>query len=245
VARIAVLADVHSNADALEAVLMEALAETATIVVAGDVVSGPFPALTVDLLMSLEGARFVLGNADREVIAAFDEGRPFDAAETNPARMTSWDAERITREQRDFLASFESTVEPVPGVLVCHGTPRSDEEIVTRATPDDVLREVLADVGQRLVVGGHTHVQYDRTVDGTRFVNAGSVGLPYEGRPGAYWLLLDDDGVEHRRTEYDVERTAAAIRASDYWNADSLAQTLLEPPTGEDAEAFFEQAAGR
>ena len=59
---------------------------------------------------------------------------------------------------------------------------------------------------------GHTHMQYDRTLsNGLRIVNPGSVGMPYEGRPGAYWALLGPD-VEFRRTEYDVEAAVAAIR---------------------------------
>ena len=237
------LADIHGNAAALEAVLGEVEADA--IVVAGDVVSGPFPALTIDLLLALPGARFVRGNADRAVVEAFDAGRRFDPGETNPAHMASWDAQRITREQREFLAAFAPTIEVEPGFLVCHGTPRSDEEIVTSLTPDHVLRDVLQHAQARLVVGGHTHVQYERTLDGTKIVNAGSVGMPYEGRPGAYWLLVDGDDVQHRRTEYDVERVAEAIRASDYWDAEKLARTLLKPPSGAEAEAFFEQAAGR
>ena len=62
------------------------------------------------------------------------------------------------------------------------------------------MREFLAGVPERVLVTAHTHVSYERTVDGVRLVNPGSVGMPYEGAPGAYWALLGPD-VEHRRTE--------------------------------------------
>jgi diadenosine tetraphosphatase ApaH/serine/threonine PP2A family protein phosphatase len=88
--------------------------------------------------------------------------------------------------------------------LFCHATPRSDEEIITELTLDDRLREILFDIEQNLTVCGHVHMQYDRRLDGKRIVNAGSVGMPYQGEPvGALWLLLGP-GIEFRRSEYDL-----------------------------------------
>jgi putative phosphoesterase len=241
---VAVVADVHSNAAALDAVLAEIERERPdALVVAGDVVGGPEPAATLERLMALADVRFVRGNADRGVVEAFDERRAFDPAEPDPGRKASaWDAERITRAQRDFLAGFaERVVLEVAGlgaVLVCHATPRSDEEIITSLTPAADLRPILDGVEQELVVCGHTHRQYDRRADGHRIVNAGSVGMPYQAPGGAYWLLLGPD-VELRRTDYDRERAAARLRAlGDYWYADTHAAVLLEPP---DYEATFER----
>ena len=94
-------------------------------------------------------------------------------------------------------------------VLFCHATARSDEERVTVFTPEERLARILAEAGAPLLVGGHTHRQFDRSAGGRRMVNAGSVGRPYEDEPGAYWLRLGP-GVELRRTSYD---TAAATRA--------------------------------
>ena len=77
------------------------------------------------------------------------------------------------------------------------------------------------------MIGGHTHVQFDRRVARWRYVNVGAVGRPYEGRPGAYWALLGPD-VELLRTEYDVEAAAAVVRASGQPNADDVVETLLD-----------------
>jgi predicted phosphodiesterase len=109
----------------------------------------------------------------------------------------------IDRGDRDFLASFqESLVIEVDGLgetLFCHGSPRSDEEILTALTPEDRWRPMFAGVEQQLVVCGHTDAQSDRVLGGVRVVNAGSVGMPYEDEPGAYWLL----DLAPRRTPYD------------------------------------------
>jgi predicted phosphodiesterase len=237
-----VIADIHANLRALEAVLAEIERERPqAVVVAGDVVGGPEPAATLERLMALENAHFVRGNADRGTV----EGRAFDPAEPDPGRKASaWDAGRITRAQRDFLAGFGERVglpvESLGDVLFCHATPRSDEEIITGLTPEADLRPILAGVPPGLVVCGHTHAQYDRTVGEHRIVNAGSVGMPYQAPGGAYWLRLGP-GVELRRTDYDRERTAAHLRAiEDYWYADRHADVLLSPP---DYEATFERAA--
>ena len=58
-----------------------------------------------------------------------------------------------------------------------------------------------ADVDADVVVCGHTHMQFERTIAGKRVINSGSVGMPYENLPGAYWTL----DLEHRRTEYEPD----------------------------------------
>lgn len=73
-------------------------------------------------------------------------------------------------------------------------------------------------------------MQFDRTIGGTRVVNAGSVGMPF-GEPGAYWLLLAS-GVELRRTAYDLTSAAARIRATEYPQAEEFAsRNVLNPPS--------------
>ncbi len=141
------------------------------------------------------------------------------------------------------MAGWPLTVR-VGDTLFCHATPRSDSEIVTRLTPAGQLAGALEGAGSRLVVGGHTHVQVDRRAgDGTRFVNAGSVGRPYEGRRGAFWALLDDE-VELVLTEYDVEAAATAIRSTGYPDAMDHAEQLLDPPDPADVSEYFEGLRG-
>jgi predicted phosphodiesterase len=82
--------------------------------------------------------------------------------------------------------------------LYCHATPRNDVDIFTERTPDAPLIPIFEGVDAAVVVCGHTHMQFERTIAGKRVINSGSVGMPYEDEPGAYWLL----DLEHRRTEY-------------------------------------------
>jgi diadenosine tetraphosphatase ApaH/serine/threonine PP2A family protein phosphatase len=145
-----------------------------------------------------------------------------------------WLAERLTADELDWLRALPFSAS-VDGVFYCHATPRSDEEIVTPATPDELLEEMLAGVDERLVVGGHTHMQQQRG----RYVNAGSVGMPYEGEIAAFWAVIGDE-VEFRRTPFDVERAVAEVRRSGWPLADAFAEeNLVRPPTQEDATYQF------
>ena len=114
--------------------------------------------------------------------------------------------------------------------LFCHGSPRSDEEKLTRATGEERLGPILEGVAERVVVCGHTHQQFDRDVAGHRLLNAGSVGMPYEGDAAAFWLLLGPDA-ELRRTDYDIPAAAEVMRATGMPDVDEviLRESLLEP----------------
>jgi putative phosphoesterase len=242
--RVAVISDIHGNLPALEAVLAEVEGEHVDLIVScGDVASGPLPSETIEVLRSLSDARFVHGNADRGVIAAFD-GSERPALE-GPA--ADWCAAQLSREQRDFLASFVDTVrvelEGIGSVLFCHGSPRSDLEILTRLTPDDRLRSYLEGVDAGVVVCGHTHLPFDRSLDGVRVINPGSVGMPYEN-PGAFWALFDS-AIRFRRTDFDREAAAARIRESTWLGASDFAsRNVLTVPSEAEVMAFFARHGG-
>jgi len=141
----------------------------------------------------------------------------------------------------DLLDRFEETVE-FEGVLFCHGSPRSDEEMITLITPAERLRPMLEGVGADVVVCGHTHHQFDRRVASKRVVNAGSVGLPYQGDAAAFWLLLHDGEIELRRTAYDVAPVVDLFRAMPEL-AESVQASLVEPISAQAIAEHFEQRA--
>ena len=134
---------------------------------------------------------------------------------------------------RELLASFEEQVvvevDGLGAVRFCHGSPRTDEECVTPETPEERVREFSAGVEEHVIVTAHVHIQFDREVAGIRSVNAGSVGLPYEGRPGAYWALLGPD-VELRRTEYDVDKKIDRYQRSGQPGLEEIVEMMVEPP---------------
>jgi putative phosphoesterase len=244
--RVAAISDIHGNLPALEAVLREVRAATPDlIVVCGDVASGPMPAETIDTLRRLGNTRFVRGNADRGLIDEFD-GR--DAAPM-PGPFAGWCASQIDRSQRDFLDSFEPTVsiddvEGIGSVLFCHASPRNDTDIFFVETPDARVRALMTGVEADLVVCGHTHMQFDRSLDGLRIVNPGSAGMPY-GEPGAYWAMLGPD-VEMRRTDYDRGAAVERMRAKGSNDAAQFAESnVLKVPTVEQAMAFMREAEAK
>jgi predicted phosphodiesterase len=246
---VAALCDIHGNLPALEAVLADpAFARAEAVVVGGDVAAGPLPAEVLDRLVGLDvPVRWVRGNADREVVAAFDRGDT-DASVHPPddpaARADAFTAGRITRAHRDLMASFEDVVR-FDGALFCHGSPRDDDEIITALTPPARLAPMLEGVGEALVVCGHTHHQFELRAGEQRVVNAGSVGMPYEGRPGAFWLLVDGSDAERRHTEIDVDAAAAALRASGFPDVEDLIrESLTEPVDAQTVARFFEGRAG-
>jgi len=244
---VAALYDIHGNLPALEATLVALEAAGAhEVVVGGDVVLGPMPRETLERLLDLgPRVRVIRGNCDRLVADAFD-GRLATRLPPAVREAVAWTAAQLDRRHRDFLGSLPATlVVTVPGlgpVLFCHATPRSDEEIFTARTPAERVRPMLEGVTQPVVVCGHTHMQFDRSVDGVRVVNAGSVGMPY-GRPGAHWLLLGPD-VQLTRTEYDRQGAAERVRATAYPQAAEFAsRQVLNPQSEEEMLALFEPAA--
>jgi diadenosine tetraphosphatase ApaH/serine/threonine PP2A family protein phosphatase len=94
------------------------------------------------------------------------------------------------------------------------------------------------------VVCGHTHRQFDRRIDGRRVVNAGAVGLPYQGRAGAFWALLGPD-VELRCTDYDIDDALRAFRAGGMTGdvERELRLSLFEPADPDEVAAHFEAQA--
>ena len=220
--RVAALYDVHANVPALEAVLAEVEREGVdTIVFGGDLTWGPEPVEALALVRSMPDAHFVRGNCDRDP----DE----------------WERSQLSEEDLAFLQALPETLE-LDGVLYCHATPRSDLEIVTPATTDEELAGILEGVGQRVVVAGHTHMQQDRQIGTIRFVNAGSVGLPYEGELAAFWALLNEGEPELRKTPLELEEVAEVFRRSAWPRAEEfLRENVLETVTREEATAAQEE----
>jgi predicted phosphodiesterase len=207
---------VHGTRIALEAVLAELDREQPDAVVfGGDLFLGPQPAETAELVRSVE-ASFVRGNCDRET--------------------DDWTRSKLDDETIAWAQGWPLTVE-LDGVLYCHASPKDDmRPILTDASPSERFDEALEGVDARLVVAGHTHMQFKRD----RWVNAGAVGWPYEDEVAAFWAIVSDD-VELRRTPYDVEQAAEEILASGWPDAEVfVAENIRAAPSRAEATAHFE-----
>ena len=134
-------------------------------------------------------------------------------------------------------------VDGLGAVRFCHGSPRRDDESITSATPDERLAPMLEGVAEPTVVCGHTHRQFDRVAGRHRVVNAGSVGMPYEGDAAAFWLSLGPE-VELRRTEYDVDAAVADSAPPDFPDLDEMfRESLMEPADPDWVAEYFEAIA--
>ena len=189
---IATLYDIHGNLPALEAVLAE-VPDEAAILVGGDVCfAGEQPAETLERLRALgDRVVWVRGNTDREITTE----------------------SHLSEEQVAFLHGLESTVQ-IDRVLYCHATPRNDMDIFTERTQEERIAFLFENVDADVVVCGHTHMQFDRTIAGKRVINSGSVGKPFEEKPGAYWTL----DLEHRFKSYE------GAPAPEHTRAEALAE---------------------
>jgi predicted phosphodiesterase len=234
---------------ALEAVLRDVRnAGVDRVVSGGDVVPGPMPREVVLTLLNLDvPVTFIRGNGDREVLGLRAGGAGGRFPEGMRESM-QWNADQLDDESAGIMAGWPVTtsihVDPLGEVLFCHATPRNDTEIFLRTTPEEALNPAFASTRGDVVVCGHTHMQFDRMIGSTRVVNAGSVGMSFQG-PGAYWLLIDSE-IELRRTDYDLARAADRIRATSYPQADEFAErNVLRPPPEAETIASFSQYALR
>jgi diadenosine tetraphosphatase ApaH/serine/threonine PP2A family protein phosphatase len=201
---LAVLYDIHGNLPALQAVLAEVeVMRVDRFLLGGDYgTPSPAPHETLARLRELPAATWIRGNGERwlreppeipEVILVYEE---FEGA--------------LSDEEIDRLYGLPVSAE-LDGILYVHGSPISDVESFA-PQPEEGEERMLGGVRDRTVVFGHSHQQFRRPgPDGTDLVNPGSVGMPLDGDARAAWATWDGD-FELRRTEYDVERAAAAYR---------------------------------
>jgi diadenosine tetraphosphatase ApaH/serine/threonine PP2A family protein phosphatase len=207
---IALLYDVHGNLPALEAVLADAdAAGVGGYLIGGDVaLFGAFGAETVRRLRALPHARWLRGNGERWTAHPDEapEGEPVQGA-IAASRAALGDA--LVAE----LGALPQSVALDDATRAWHGSPRSDvRSFLPDPEPSD--GELLEGVTERRLIFGHTHLPFRRTHGTIELVNPGSVGMPLDGdRRAAYARLHDDGRIEHRRIEYPLEETLAALRA--------------------------------
>jgi len=242
--KLAVLADVHGNGEALHAVLADVARRGGAdhLLVLGDIaLLGPDPGEVVELLLAWD-AIAVFGNADRFLLDTdWRTLEPEGEEERADRALCLWALGRLGQDAEGWLRAlpFERTlVLAGQRILLVHGSPRSEREEIRRDTPDDSVREMIAGVQADLVLYGHTHEPLDRVVEGVRLINPGAVGYPQGEEASARYLLLTWDGewqVEFCRVQYDVEATIARLMAAQrpyrLWLVEMLRRAAHVPMT--------------
>lgn len=207
---IALLYDIHGNDHALEAVIADATEEGADAwVLGGDYcLMGAQPSAVLDRLESLPADTIWLsGNTERWVAHPDAKDIPLEAI--RDAALFVKDA--IGTKSVKELNALPNVLADVPfdgaaGTVFCHASPGSDMLGFTDQPADTDADAVKTKVDAKTIVCGHTHIQFERDVDGVRIVNPGSVGLPFDGdRSAAYGILYPDGSFHLKRVEYDIE----------------------------------------
>jgi len=218
--KVALLADVHGNADALAAVLAAARRENVRrLLVAGDLVGYyRHPGLVLELLDEWSWAA-VRGNHEERLAARLaagdwdDERQKYGSGLEVAGQLPEQDLQRLLALEHPLRLDIDGRA-----VLLCHGAPWSVDEYVY---PDAVaeVRDRMARWAAQcdLLVHGHTHYANVWREDRLLIVNPGSVGQPRDRRPGASWALWDtrEHTVVLRREPYDNERIRAESRRND------------------------------
>lgn len=229
--KVAILADIHGNLPALNAVLAAIAAEGIEHAVClGDVATlGPQPREVIARLRAL-GCPVVMGNTDAILLAPqHDEDAPGD--DWRAEDFDRWCAAQLTADDLAYLRTFQPTISMrlSDGVtLLCyHGSPRSYDERITAETPEAALREMLAETPAQIYAGGHTHQQLLRRYRDALVLNPGTVGFakdaimpaaPIRNPSRAEYAVVTSDGgqldVSLRRVPFDLDALFAALDAS-------------------------------
>ena len=237
--RIAILADVHGNLPALEAVLADVEAQNVDrLVVNGDSVNrGPE---SVQVMRTLAATQHdaVMGNHD-DVMLMVVARRDVDI---DPWYLDPfWRSVKLAAEEveaaglLDTIRAMPLTLrieEPgAPSLLISHGTPRHYREGIGPRTTPEVISEITQEHPADVLVGSHTHRPYRDAWGRYTVLNTGSVGLPFTGDPRAQYLILTlSNGKwlpEFRRVPYDRSRVLAAYEDTGILERGGLSATIF------------------
>jgi putative phosphoesterase len=218
---VALVGDVHANLPALEAVLAHAQSQKADALWnVGDFIGyGAYPNQVIKRLRMMEAVS-ILGNYDLKVLKIKRKKKKWRKKRL-PQKLLAfeWAHDELSKKNRRYLKSLPKEVRFEildRRVLLTHGSPESNEELLTPETPNSRLRDLALIAEADLVIFGHSHQPFARKVAGTWFINTGSVGRQDDGDPRAAYAVLrlseEIVEVEHFRVAYDVERMVKEIR---------------------------------
>jgi predicted phosphodiesterase len=233
--QIAVLADIHGNLPALEAVAAEIYKLAPDlVVVAGDFQNrGPNPREVTEFVAK-SGWTLLRGNHEDYVIRQSQDTSTRDLTDYYnwlPARWTA-----------DLTSDFVESIKQLPiattligpdqlSITIAHGSPRSNNEGFFPTTTDTRAKEMIGNDPPSVLCVGHSHIPFVRQVNTTLLVNVGAVGFPFDGDRRASFGILTWGGdrweVEIRRIEYAVEKVLAEFeRVKFYQGAGPLSHLI-------------------
>lgn len=239
--KIAIISDIHGNDEALNAVLQDINEKKCDkIFCLGDLaMAGPEPSkVTNKIKKLLQNDNFLLiqGNTDQK-LGTYNENFEKVLDEKVPVMANAYraDMKDLSIEDKEFLANLPENLtveENGVKIMLCHGSPRKNDENITPDLPIETVEEMVKDTDAEVIFCGHTHMPCGyATNTGKTVVNAGSVGRPFSETPKACYAIMDikengDYEIEHRLIKYDIETAAQKLEKRGFEGAEKLAGML-------------------
>ncbi len=232
--RVAVIADIHANPPALEAVVDDlADREVDEVLVAGDLVGrGPGGRRIVERIDEL-GWPCIRGNHEDYLLQFRERDVPDDWLTADVWAASRWMAAELDEWHAEFIDSLpmSRTAETVPELRLFDGSPTSYQEGIGKWTSDETLRDHLDSIEEPVLVCAHTHRPLERRLDGGLVVNVGSVGLPFNGDPRAQYAIFEKNGddweVEFQQVPYDRDETLEIYESSGFLAQGGITASIL------------------
>ena len=217
--KILLISDIHGNFPALEAVSrhVQPLACEQILNCGDTTVYAPFPNETINWLRQHK-ALSIRGNTDDRVIKLL-KGKTFKKpAKPEKRIMYTSTAAMLSAQNIEFLLELKKKkILHLDQIFIglFHGSPADHEELLFAETKEKRFRELAQDSSCQVVITGHSHSPYHKIIGGVHFINPGSVGRMFDGRPEASYAILelvqDTITVTHYRCSYDVEAVVRAL----------------------------------
>jgi diadenosine tetraphosphatase ApaH/serine/threonine PP2A family protein phosphatase len=233
--RIAIIADIHANIPALEAVVDDLRErDPDEILVGGDLVGrGPQGSRVVETIHDL-GWRSIRGNHEDYVLDFRRHDVPDDWLDADEWAASRWMADELDDSHAEFIDDLplSATADSAPELRLVHGSPRSYQEGIGEWMGEETMREHLSAIDESILVCAHTHRPLVERFGDQMIVNVGSVGLPFNGDPRAQYAILtrrnDLWEVELRRVEYDRDRFFEIYRSTGFLEDGGLTAAILQ-----------------
>lgn len=233
--RVAVFSDVHGNTCALEAVLGD-ISQSGPfdrVIAAGDhCLKGPEPVEAVELVRE-RVTDVLIGNTDRDIA---DSGASITELGRKKRQAIEWAQQQLGPERVEWLGALRFEVEIVApdgsGLLVVHANPRDLDQRLFPELESDIVSDIIGELRHDVLVFGHLHIPYARSINGTRLFDIASCGLPQDGDRRAVWAEFDwspEEGWrgELRRVPYDYGATVLKILDSGMPNPERRVRDLV------------------
>jgi len=241
--KIAIISDIHGNNEALDAVLKDINEQKCDkIYCLGDLaMAGPEPSKLVKRIKEMssnENFVIIQGNTD-EKLGTYNRDFEEFLDKHVPVMANSYraDLKELSEDDKEYLASLPEKLilnEYGVKIMLCHGSPRKNDENITSDIEAEKLEKIIKDTDADVIFCGHTHIPCGFVTENEKtVVNVGSVGRPFSEEPKSCYAIMTveengDFGIEHRLVKYDYQTASEKLKQRKFDGSEKLAAMLIK-----------------